>query len=183
MSVLLLGGCFLLLWHHALLQRLPWRFPANDKRPQRGAAPLSCRCLAALFTTQGRQSRHQNNWIVSAFLLQGPRENSSREQSAHYMWFTHQQGRNLLWGVGFVGMPTPSKDVFGNQFVYCDFCLWLKLSREAQLLHGRVSRTLDQVSALRQESSGLTLSWHQCPGSAKDVLLLMWIQSNKENEQ
>lgn len=91
-------------------------------------------------------------------LLQGPKENSWREQSALYMWFIHQQGRNLPWGVGFVEMPTPSKEVFTeNQFVYCDFCLWLKLSREAQLLHGRVSWTLDQVSALRQEFPGLLL--------------------------
>lgn len=130
--------------------------------------------------------KYTPKWLdcVYAFLWQGPKENSLREQNVLYMWFTHLRGRNLPWGVGFVEMPTPSKDIFTeNQFVYCDFYLWLKLSGKAQLLHGRVSWTLDQVSAPSRESSALLLCWHQCPGSDNRVLWLMWIQSNKKNEQ
>lgn len=128
-----------------------------------------------------KQITHQ---ITCAFLWQGPKENSLREQSALYMWFTHQRERNLPWGVGFVEMPTPSKDVFTeNQVVYCDFYLWLKLSGKAQLLHGRLSWTLDQASAQSQESSAPLLRWHQCAGSDKDVLWLMKIQNNEKKEQ
>lgn len=90
------------------------------------------------------------------------------------MWFTHQRGRNLPWGVGFVETPTPSKDVFTEtQFVYCDFYVWLTLRGKAQLLHGRVSWTLDQVSAPSPRAVSCD----------RDVLWLMWIQSNKKNEQ
>lgn len=77
-----------------------------------------------------------------------------------------------LWGVQECPHLLNDKTLTENQFVYCDFCLWLKPTCEAQLLHGQVSWTLDQVSALRQESSessGLLLCcWHQYQGSAKD---------------
>lgn len=108
-----------------------------------------------------------------------------REQSALYMWFTRQRGRNLPWGVGFVETPTPSKDVFTEtQFVYCDFCVWLTLRGKAQLLHGRVSWTLDQVSCSEPKSRHVcSYADISCPGPDRDVLWLMWIQSNKKNEQ
>lgn len=51
MPVLLLCGCFLLLWHHTLLQRLPWWLPANDQCPQGGTAPLPCRWLTIILST------------------------------------------------------------------------------------------------------------------------------------
>ncbi|KAL7385348.1 hypothetical protein ABVT39_020036 [Epinephelus coioides] len=62
-----------------------------------------------------------------------------------------------------------------------------KLSREAWLLHCQVSWTLDQVSVLRQESSGLlSLPTSVSRLCHKHGLWLLWIQSNlneKKNEQ
>ena len=40
-SLLLLGRSLLLLRHHPLLQRLPWRLPAGRQHPQGGAAAVS----------------------------------------------------------------------------------------------------------------------------------------------
>lgn len=118
-----------------------------------------------------------------SFLSQGPKASSWRVLSALCMWFTHQRGRSLPWAVGCAEMPTPSKQnktFTENQFIYCDFWLRLKLSHEAWLLHRQVSWTLlDQVSALRQESSGLLFYQHQYPGSATNTSCgPLWIQSN-----
>lgn len=116
-----------------------------------------------------RKKNRKDRWhIVLSFLSQGPKASSWRVLSALYMWFIHQQGRSSPWAVGSAEMPTLSKqqDFTENQFVYCDFCLRLKPRHETKLLHGQVSRTLDQGSALRRESSGLLSCWHQYPSCA-----------------
>lgn len=107
-----------------------------------------------------------------SFPSQGPKASSWRVLSALCMWSTHQQGRSSPWAVGCAEMPTPSKQhrtFTENQFVYCDFWLLLKLSREVWLLHCQVSWKLDQVTALRQESSGLLFYQHPYPGSAPNT--------------
>lgn len=122
-----------------------------------------------------------------SFLSQGLKASSWRALNAPCMWFTHQRGKSLLWAAGCAGTPTPSKQhkTFSeNQFVYCDFwllllLLLLKLSREVWLSHCQVSWALDQVSALRRESSGLLFHHHQYPGSAVSTSCRsLWIQSD-----
>lgn len=122
-------------------------------------------------------------------VLQGPKASSWRVLSALCMWFTHQRGRSSLWAVGCAEMPTPSKitekETFTeNQFVYCDFWLLLKLSHEAWLWQCQVSWTLDQDSALSQESSGLLLYQHQYPCPAVNMSGgLLWIPSNLKQKR
>lgn len=142
---------------------------------------MSCRCLTILLTTLSVKLVRVHMTYYQAeirlrknmsFLSQDPKASSWRVPNALCMWFTHQRGRSSPWAVGFAEMPTPSKQhkpFTENQFVYCDFQLLLKLSREAWLLHCQVSWTLNQVFALRQESSGLLFYQHQYPGSATNT--------------
>lgn len=116
MSVLLLGGCFLLLWHHPLLQRLPRWLPANDQCPQGGTASLSCRCCWRHFfgntNASSRTQRTNGMWKYlwhCFFPPQGQKVNSWRERSAHCTWFTHRRGRSLPWAAGSAETPIPSK--------------------------------------------------------------------------
>lgn len=123
----------------------------------------------AMMTSRGWPVSPRRNFPI---VLQDPKASSWRVPNALCMWFTHQRGRSSPWAVGFAEMPTPSKQhkpFTENQFVYCDFQLLLKLSREAWFLHCQVSWTLNQVFALRQESSGLLFYQHQYPGSATNT--------------
>lgn len=187
MPVLLLCGCFLLLWHHTLLQCLPRWLPADDQCPQRGTASLSCRfCWQHSFGKAKLFRRPSRKWLndihiyifMTCYFYSFYHRAKRQAAGGNRVPLTRGSPSNRggvcpgLWGVQECPHLLNYKTLTENQFVYCDFCLWLKPTCEARLLHGQVSWTLDQVSALRQESSessGLLLCcWHQYQGSAKD---------------
>lgn len=156
MPVLLFCGCFLLLWHHTLLQRLPWWLSEDDQCPQRGTAPLSCRTK--------RQAAGGNR---VPFACSSP---------------TNRGGvRPGMWGV----QKCPHLLNKTQDFNWKPVCLlWFLAAVKAQpwslaLAFVKSPGHWTRFLLSRQESSGLPFYHHQYPSSAMNTSCgSFWMQSN-----